>query len=133
MRPVHNNGDGTFSPYVDHDHVRQAFTWMNTTPERLMLTEVGSFSTEHSYGAPAFFKPSVHEVLEQVPEAFVGFQYFTIEPAGGGRAPGCFTADSNRHVATVRVYAPSPWLQRFRITDELDAQADTFTGPSWSV
>jgi hypothetical protein len=60
-----------------------------------------SISTYHTFGYQGFFKPSVAEVLAQIPEDLLG-QTVAFEVLGPSRA----TADGY-HVATTRLYERS--------------------------
>lgn len=73
-------------------------------PELVALTTV---RTEHSYGAPVFFKPSLQEVLDQIPAEVLELlapDAFSIAIAGDGTAPEAFTEDGSRHRGVVTLY-----------------------------
>lgn len=107
MRPLITDSAGKFRFVKDHDHRTQSWPCLDQTNDEVPeLVEIGSFSTEHSYGAPAFFKPTVSEVMSQMPSPLKRTGWaFSIEVAGDGCAPGCFTADGSKHLAEVTVYA----------------------------
>ena len=101
-----DEGDLYFIQDVDPRGV--AFTWA-PKPARI-ADEVNpnpykSIETIHSYGAPVFFKPSIAEVLAQIPEDDIGrCVAFETNPLG-------FTEGSSYHLAQTRLYEKLP--QRF--------------------
>lgn len=49
-----------------------AYAWDAVPTERApSLEALGEIVTHHSYGAPSFFKPSIAEVLSQIPDRFI--------------------------------------------------------------
>jgi len=75
------DGEGDLYFIEDVDPRGVAFTW-DPKPAR-MAEEVNpnsykSIETIHSYGAPVFFKPSIAEVLAQIPEEDIGNRSFGI-------------------------------------------------------
>lgn len=55
---------------VTVDPRKFAFTWADRLPDEVEFEFVGHSSTDHLCGYHAFFKPSVAEVLAQLPEEF---------------------------------------------------------------
>lgn len=106
---------------VDPDRI--AFTWDPVrTHEMIDLIEVARIQTEHSYGAPVFFKPSISEVLNQIPEELddiTAFQTFIDDRHISLQ----FNADSSKHVATTILYTggtvkpPEPYLIQTVVTE----------------
>lgn len=62
------------------DHWSQTYPWSaEPSGEATGLTEVARVWTLHSYGYYGFFKPSVAEVLQQIPESlFPDVDYFVV-------------------------------------------------------
>ncbi len=63
----------------DHYHIedvdlrRTAFTWAPKPTTRAPgLIELDTIATHHTYGYQGFFKPSIAEVLAQIPEEYLG-------------------------------------------------------------
>jgi hypothetical protein len=107
IRPlIHRDGKLHCIKWIDTRKV--AFTWNPVLDGEVQATEiVGRIRTLHTYGYPGFFKPSIAEVLAQIPEELVAkVRGFSLE--------GPDTADDiNReqealnagfHVATVTLY-----------------------------
>jgi hypothetical protein len=87
-----------------------AFTWDPKVvgESHSDLVELARIRTRHDYGAPALFKPSLAEVLVQIPDDLldkvVAFQTFPeYDPAIGAMSQ--FTEDSEQHEATTVLYA----------------------------
>ena len=98
-----DEGDLYFIKDVDPRDV--AFTW-DPEPAR-MAEEVNpnsykSIKTIHSYGAPVFFKPSIAEVLAQIPEDDIR-RCVAFETNYLG-----FTEGSSCHLAQTRLYEKLP-------------------------
>lgn len=71
IKPVVQKGDSLFY-IVDVDPRNIAFTWEPTFRGLATgLTPVTTIYTLHEYGAPAFFKPSIAEVLAQIPAGYI--------------------------------------------------------------
>lgn len=98
MRPVIRKDDVLF--YIEEVDPRKiAFTWEPVpTKEATGLVALTTLETIHSYGAPVFFKPSIAEVLAQVPEEFVD-QAVAFETNHV-----YFTEGSGFHTATTTLY-----------------------------
>ena len=66
----HSEGDLYYIKKVDPRGV--AFTWSPEPDEKASgLVEMTDITTYHSYGYHGFFKPSVAEVLAQIPEKYL--------------------------------------------------------------
>ena len=60
--------EGALHYIAEVDPVSIAFTWSPVpTSEATDLILVREITTYHTYGAPVFFKPSIGEVLRQIP------------------------------------------------------------------
>jgi len=98
-----DKGDLYFIEDVDPRKI--AFTW-DPKPAR-MAEEVNpnpykTIKTIHSYGAPVLFKPSIAEVLAQIPEDDIGrCVAFETDHLG-------FTEGSSYHLAQTRLYEKLP-------------------------
>ncbi|OVE74468.1 hypothetical protein BVX95_02370 [archaeon D22] len=67
---LHDKGDLYFIEEVDPREV--AFTWDPKPKERADgLIELAQINTLHTYGYHGFFKPSVAEVLSQIPQEYL--------------------------------------------------------------
>lgn len=69
--PVHLDGDGTTARvYAACDPRRTAFSWDAPTSRVVQVLErIGEpVETLHTFGAPAFFKPTLAEVFAQMPD-----------------------------------------------------------------
>ena len=93
----------------DVDLFTIAYTWDPKPTERIVvtLTPLRDVTTYHSYGSYAFFKPSVAEVLAQIPEDLVDqVTHFEIvwspDTAADLHNEAC---DAKYHTATTRLYA----------------------------
>ena len=87
-----------------------AFTWepKSVGESHHDLVELERIRTRHTFGAPALFKPSINEVLAQIPEDLialtVAFETFPeYDPAVGAMSQ--FTEDGEQHEATTVLYA----------------------------
>ncbi len=71
IRPVIMHDDKLH--FIEPVHPRDiAFTWgAKATKEAVGLVEVVGLKTLHEYGAPALFKPSIAEVLAQIPAGYI--------------------------------------------------------------
>ena len=72
IRPVYEFKDGVLRYIQPVDLRKTAYTW-DPKPAELAenLKVLSEFRTFHSYGSPMFFKPSIAEVLAQIPEEFL--------------------------------------------------------------
>lgn len=116
--PVDVSGDEP-KLYIETLKRDQAFTWFSHSDAPCPpLVKVSTFETTHSYGAPALFKPSVAEVMDQLPEYILKSDctHFSIEMANPQ-----FTHGGGRHRAIVTVYRALPPEETAIITDQ---QAD---------
>ena len=83
-----------------------AFTW-SPTPRKLAdgIEELARITTYHDYAAAVFFKPSMAEVLAQIPKEYldktIAFETF---PADGGSVQGGFSNDGSKHKAETVLY-----------------------------
>lgn len=88
---------------------RTAYAWDPTPTTRVArpLQERGRFLTLHTFGAPVFFKPSVAEVLAQLPWSVInGRQVAAFEVVGGAEV---VTVDgTSYHQAETALYAFKP-------------------------
>jgi hypothetical protein len=95
-----DEGDLYFIEDVDPRGI--AFTWdpkPTGIAERVNPNPYRTIQTIHSYGAPAFFKPSIAEVLAQIPEEeYAKCVAFETDSNNG------FTQDSEYHTATTKLY-----------------------------
>ena len=68
IRPVVREGETLH--YIERCDPRTvAFTWaLQTTEPALGLKRLRTVTTFHTYGAPSLFKPSIAEVISQIPE-----------------------------------------------------------------
>ncbi len=65
--------DGKLYRIEPVDPRKVAFTWLPTiTDEAPRLEQVAVVSTLHEYAASVFFKPSIAEVLAQIPPEYLG-------------------------------------------------------------
>jgi hypothetical protein len=73
IKPVVRDERNVLS-YIKHvDLFSASFLWKPEPLEAAAdLTEIGRITTYHTFGYPALFKPSVAEVLAQIPEAYLG-------------------------------------------------------------
>lgn len=94
-----SNGDLFYIKSVNPRDV--AFTW-EPEPTRMARSVNPSpykkIETIHDYGAPVFFKPSIAEVLAQIPEKDIG-RCVAFETNHLG-----FTQNSSHHTAETRLY-----------------------------
>lgn len=89
--------DGKLFKIERPDLRRTAFTWdPKTTEEVTDFQEVRQTTTDHYCGYHAFFKPSIAEVLAQVPDdlpeeanAYVLQGDISVYPAGNGQSVTC--------------------------------------------
>lgn len=71
IRPIFRNKHDQNKPYymVLPDLCRAAFTWDPKPESRVTgLKKLVSINTLHTYGYYGFFKPSIEEVIAQIPE-----------------------------------------------------------------
>lgn len=68
VKPLVRDKNGRFYTIEDVDLFKTAFTWSPILKEEVDGLEVVTIIiTFHVFGAPAFFKPSIAEVLAQIP------------------------------------------------------------------
>ena len=69
--------------YVEEHKLRKtSFTWLDPKEQASGLKEVARISTLHGYGYPGFFKPSVGEVLAQLPPEYLSEGVVAFETRG---------------------------------------------------
>lgn len=112
IKPLLSKGGKLMHCTNDTDHFEASFPWgAKATSEAKDLMEVARIRTLHTYGYYGFFKPSLAEVIQQIPEEVLGqVEYFVIN--------GPDTADDlNRekemlnkgyHVAETVLYKKTP-------------------------
>ncbi|KXK07542.1 MAG: hypothetical protein UZ21_OP11001001044 [Microgenomates bacterium OLB22] len=83
-----------------------AYTWAPIPAEKAPVFEVlCDITTYHSYGAPVFFKPSIAEVLAQIPAEYRDVVVaFEIDPPGSIRNMDDAAFLDGYHSATTRLY-----------------------------
>jgi hypothetical protein len=87
--------------YIKPVHLRNAAVTWGPKPSRKAgeLRLVDTIHTYHEYGAPSLFKPSVAEVLAQIPEKHLkNIVAFEIGDAD-------LSSSGEQHVASTRLYA----------------------------
>lgn len=73
IRPVEQSGPIDFYYLKPCDLRCEAFTWDAKRGKKApMLREIGRVRTLHTYGYYGFFKPTIAEVLAQIPEELLG-------------------------------------------------------------
>lgn len=102
LRPVCFDLEGRLHFIELPDPREIAYTWSPVLGERASgLVEIARFPTVHSYGAPALFKPTLAEVLAQLPdplpEGAAAFTTFTDEVG--------FTDGHRQHLAVSALFA----------------------------
>jgi hypothetical protein len=66
------------------------------------LTPTATFETKHSYGHPMWFKPTIAEIIDQLPEeALRGATAISIHPASRDTVVGTTEDGCHRGIATV--------------------------------
>lgn len=91
------------------DPFRIAYTWDPEPADRATgLTPLCDITTYHSYGYVAFFKPSISEVIAQIPEEHldkvVAFRITKSPETCDDLNSHCEATDAGYHVATTRLY-----------------------------
>lgn len=86
-----------------HDLACYSYIWDKPTGEAIPnLHAFAQITTFHTYGAPSLFKPSIAEVLSQVPEDLKGARlYFHTVPDYENQ----FTADDEMHRGITTFYS----------------------------
>jgi hypothetical protein len=86
--------------YIKPVHLRTgAFTWAPKPGRKAgKLRLVDTIQTYHEYGAPSLFKPSVAEVLAQIPEKHL--KNIVAFETGGAE----FSSSGEHHVAPTQLY-----------------------------
>lgn len=121
VRPVRKNMMGKLCWLKEYslDELRhRSYIWDDadmTTPVEetsVKLRPIGTFKCLHTWGAPSFFKPSIAEVLAQIPIELLG-SAFAFQIIGMPETVNDFYADEfttqafkdGCHVSTVEIYA----------------------------
>ncbi len=105
IKPLIRVSNGKLFHIEPVDLRRMAYTWSpKVTVEAEPLEAIATVDTLHSYGAPVFFKPSVAEVIAQIPEEVVDtIAGFSLEgPLDMGRENAALQA--GYHVARTTLY-----------------------------
>ena len=111
IRPLVRGKDGNAYPIERVDLRKVSFTW---DPKLLKepitaLHSLGEFRCLHTYGYYGLFKPSIDEVLSQIPANLVdAATYFEIVKQPGNQADlgeEQEALNAGFHVSTVRVYS----------------------------
>lgn len=102
LRPVCFDSQGRLCFIEPPDPRGVAYTWSPTLREPASgLIEIARFATVHSYGAPSFFKPTIAEVLSQLPDPLpedaAAFTTFTDDVG--------FTEGGRDHLAVSALFA----------------------------
>lgn len=111
IKPVVRNRNGALAYIKPCDLRHEAFTWdAKTTRKAKNLVKHATIRTLHTYGYYGMFKPSVAEVLAQIPveliEQTVAFE--TVGPADADALNKESAAlNAGFHVATTRLYGRS--------------------------
>ncbi len=93
------------------DPWKTAFNWDPTLRrEATDLEPLQTVRTLHTYGAPVFFKPSIAEVLAQLPEDIAGVVAFSVRGPADADALNTELEALNAgfHVATTTLYRRAP-------------------------
>ncbi|KKN93771.1 hypothetical protein LCGC14_0196040 [marine sediment metagenome] len=95
--------------WIDHDEVTlTSFLWnfpANVGKETPALTIVAEIETLHSCAFPGFFKPSIQEVWNQIPELFKDIDLHAFETnLISNDLNECLTEDQSSHIARTRFY-----------------------------
>jgi len=71
IKPVIEKEDHLY--YIEDVDLRSvSFIWSpQTTKQALGLIEIGTIATYHTYGYAGFFKPSIAEVIAQIPSKYI--------------------------------------------------------------
>ncbi len=98
MKPVIQR-NGVLYYIKNVDPRRTAFTWDPRLNKRAAsLVKLTAIETIHGFGAPSFFKPSIAEVLAQIPDEFIN-RVVAFETNHKG-----FTEGNGFHTATTTLY-----------------------------
>ena len=102
ITPVVENDQGQPHFITPCDIENTAFTWSpKREDEAAGLTPLKTITTYHDYGAPVFFKPSINEVLAQIPPELLGkVTGFSTEPDQARQ----FTPGGSHHVGITTLY-----------------------------
>jgi hypothetical protein len=122
IRPVVRNSQGVLHYIKPVDLKNVAFTWSpNLDEEAISLTPVKTIRTLHGYGYYGFFKPSIAEVLAQIPadieDRVVAFETHGPETADDfykdEETKKAFDAGFHTAETTLYVYAEPEGRSRF--------------------
>lgn len=73
------NGGKVFFIENTCDHFNQSYPWNSKRVKEANLVEVTRITTYHTWGYYGFFKPSVAEVLQQIPDDLLSkVEYFLV-------------------------------------------------------
>lgn len=86
------------------DTRKTAYTWYSDGPEVQGYRELARITTFHTYGAPTFFKPTLAEVLAQIPDTYIG-KTAAFTTITDGDPANCFSEGREYHKATTILYA----------------------------
>jgi hypothetical protein len=110
IRPLVRGLDGNAYPIEPVDLNNVSYTWdpkLLPTPVT-NLNSLGEFRCLHGYGHPSLFKPSIAEVLRQIPASMLeGATYFEMVKKPGNlddMKEDREAMDAGFHVSTIRVY-----------------------------
>jgi len=100
---MEKNDDGDLYFIKDIDPKNVAFTWKpkpTRTAKEVNPNPYKSIVTMHTYGAPTLFKPSIAEILAQIPDEDIGrcVAFETLTNYVGS------THDSSYHTTETRLY-----------------------------
>lgn len=108
IKPLVRDQDGNLRFIKDVDPRRTAYSWLpEYTGTAESVYRLGSFATLHTFGAPVFFKPSVAEVLAQIPAGYldVAKAFEVIGPIStSGLNMNTDAVNAGFHVAETYVY-----------------------------
>ena len=98
IKPVAEK-DGKLYYIKDVDPRTVAFTWdPEFKAEATGLTECGTIHTMHTYGYHGFFKPTIAEVMAQIPKEYYSKAVAFATDFGG------FTNDNKHHIGVTVLY-----------------------------
>ncbi len=102
IKPLKQDDDGALHFIKPCDIENTAFAWSpQLTEPATGLKPLATITTYHDYGAPVCFKPSIDEVLAQIPPEMLGrASAFTTEPD----QERMFTPGGSHHVGITVLY-----------------------------